>query len=403
MEFRPIFLSLKHYKVFSLMIIVQVALTFTAVTYSSLGTYSLVREWNVPSGLRQENQIWAWPQFYDLNVNIEPVVEDDLQKLRALPGVRAVTTTNAFPFANEQVSNIYRDSGENAQTFATNIFEMDQTAIDALGVELLEGRTFSANEVVRGERSSLTSYPSVALISQQQATAMFEGQSAVGQTIWLGQNSRPVQVIGVYSNFMNGESLNAQGMSYHTVVIPLVAWTQRANSQYLIRTEPGAAEGLLESIRSVLYKTPGRYLYRVEVLTLAKKRMYDGRGSQALIMMLVSGVLIIITGLGMAGLVSFLVTQRVKQIGVRRALGAKKIDIQRYFLLENSIVTWIGLAVGMVFILIMTYQQLAESGENFLRIHYMVIIALFLWAVNLVAIYIPAHRATRIEPAIVTR
>lgn len=403
MEFRPIFLSLRHYKAFSLMIAVQVALTFTAVTNSSLGTYSLLREWNLPSGLAQQNQIWVWPQLYDLTIDVEPVVEEDLHKIRNLPGVRAVTTTNAFPFANENVSDIYRESGEEAQSYATNIFEMDHTALEVLGIELLAGRTFTPNEVIRGERDNLSTYPAVALISQQQAEAMFDRENAVGRTIWLGPNSRPVEVIGVYSNFMNGEVLNGRGMSYRTVIVPLVAWTKRSNPQYFIRTDEGMAEGLLEPIRTALYQTPGRYLSRVEVLTVAKKRMYDGRGSQAMIMMVVSGVLVVITGLGMAGLVSFLVTQRIKQIGVRRALGAKKIDVMRYFLLENSIVTWAGLLAGMAIIIAITYQQLAESGENFLRLHYMFAIAAFLWAVNLTAVYIPARRATKIEPAIVTR
>ena len=131
--------------------------------------------------------------------------------------------------------------------------------------------------------------------------------------------------------------------------------------------------------------------------------MYDGRGSNAATFLAVSLILVLITGFGTAGLVSFLVNQRKKQIGIRRALGATRLDITRYFLLENSILTWTGLILGGVLTLVITYVLTDNAGENILQTKYLLIVAFALWMVNLTSVYLPARRAAKIDPAIVTR
>ena len=147
----------------------------------------------------------------------------------------------------------------------------------------------------------------------------------------------------------------------------------------------------------------GRYLYVIERLSRTQKRMYDGRGSNAATFLVISLILVLITGLGTAGLVSFLVNQRRKQIGIRRALGATRLDIMKYFLLENSILTWAGLILGSILTLVITYVLTDNAGENILQMKYLFIVAFGLWMVNLASVYFPARRAAKIEPAIVTR
>jgi putative ABC transport system permease protein len=163
------------------------------------------------------------------------------------------------------------------------------------------------------------------------------------------------------------------------------------------------AISLFDEISDIIYATEGRYLYVLERLSRTQKRMYDGRGSNAATFLVVSLILVLITGLGTAGLVSFLVNQRQKQIGIRRALGATRLDITKYFLLENSILTWTGLILGGVLTLVITYVLTDNAGENILQMKYLFIVAFGLWMVNLVSVYFPARRAAKIDPAIVTR
>ncbi len=403
MEIRPILLSLKHNKVLAALIILQVAFTLAVVSNSLFVTTATLKEWNLPSGLADENIISVQSQFFDLSADSRQAVLDDLEKLKQLPGVISATTTNQVPFGAEDVSQVFLETGDEPQPYQTNIFDFDYTGFEVLGLQLIDGRHFTQSEVIRHDPSQSDAKAAVVMISEDQAESLFPGESALGKTIWLAANSQPVEVIGIYSNFMNGESLNADGMSFHTMIRPVVSWQRGLDPSYLIRVEPGMAEGLFEEITDVIYETQGRYLYAIERLTRTQKRMYDGRGSNAALFLAVSLILVLITGFGTAGLASFLVNQRQKQIGIRRAMGATRFDITRYFLLENSILTWTGLIIGGALTLVITYVLTDAAGENVLQIKFMFMVAVCLWAVNLAAVYLPARRAANVDPAIVTR
>jgi putative ABC transport system permease protein len=117
----------------------------------------------------------------------------------------------------------------------------------------------------------------------------------------------------------------------------------------------------------------------------------------------VSIALLIITALGVVGLASFWVQQRTRQIGIRRALGATKGDILRYFQAENFILATLGIVVGMVLayginLWLMDKYQVARLPAEFLPIG-----AAVLWLLGQIAVLGPAMRASLIPPAIATR
>ncbi|NQY36127.1 MAG: ABC transporter permease [Alteromonadaceae bacterium] len=403
MEIRPILLSLKHNKAIAILIIIQVALTLGVLSMSILMTMGTLKEWNLPSGIPHENIISVEPEFYDNSIDVRQSVIDDIERIKQLDGVIDITPVSEKPFAPQQVVSVYLESDEEAQAFQTNIFDSNVAGPRVLDLKLISGRFFTENEVLFGSANELKQPTSVVMISEQMAEALFNDGPAVGKTLWLEKGAKPASIIGVYSNFMNSEQLNRQGQSYRTVLRPQVTWANNVDPNYLIRVEPGLAPSMLDTISNVFYKTPGRYLNRVEVLTRTQKRMYDGRGSRALIFLVISAVLVLITAFGMSGLVSFLVTQRKKQIGTRRALGASKWHVVRYFLLENAIVTFIGLVIGMLISLFLVLDITQNSGTDFLEVGYIFATAFFLLVVNLVAVYLPARRAANIAPAIVTR
>jgi putative ABC transport system permease protein len=403
MEFRPIFLSIKHNKAIAFLVIVQVAITITVLSGTLLMTTWTLKDWNLPSGIPHNNIISAVPQFYDLNVDVRQSVVEDLQRIKALPGVVEVSPVTQRPFNARGIQKVYLEATEEAQEFDTNLFTGDVNLFDVLELKLIEGRFFRQDEIITGKRDELPSTPPIVMISEEMAKVLFPDDNALGKTIWLEKGGSSAVIIGIYSDFMNGERLNGRGQSYRTVLQPLVTWQNREDPNYLIRVETGLAEGLLETIRNALYQIDGRYVNRVEVLTRAQKRMYDGRGSQSIMLLVISFVLLLITALGMAGLVSFLVTQRQKQIGTRRALGATKWDVVRYFMLENGILTTIGISIGLVLSIAFAYVLTEDSGANILDMSYIFATAFFILLINQLAVYFPARRAADVEPAIVTR
>ncbi|WP_299082306.1 FtsX-like permease family protein [uncultured Paraglaciecola sp.] len=403
MEFRPIFLSIKHNKAIALLVIIQVAITLTVLSGSLLMTTSTLKEWNLPSGIPQNDIISAVPQFYDPDIDVRQTLVDDLQRIKATPGVINATPITQRPFDAQGTQKVYLQATEEAQEYDTNIFTGDANFHDVLGLTLIEGRFFREDDIIVGNREQLSANPSIVMVSEDMAKVLFPEGDALGQTIWLTKGGSPAEIIGIYSNFMNGERLNAIGKSYHTVLQPLVTWQTRDDPNYLVRVEPGLATGLLETIRNQLYKTKGRYVNQVERLTRTQKRMYDGRGSQAILLLVISFVLLLITAFGMAGLVSFLVTQRQKQIGTRRALGATKWDVVRYFMLENGILSGLGIMIGLALSLLFTFVLTEESGVNILDMSYIFATAFFILLINQLAVFIPAKRAASVAPAIVTR
>jgi putative ABC transport system permease protein len=403
MDIKPIFLSLKQNKFLTILMVIQIAFTMGVLSSSVLVATDTLREWGMPSGIPHEDIIRISPEFFDETQDVGQALVKDIERVKNMPNVINIAPSNAVPFTAENMINVYLATTEDAQEYKTVVFHSDENIFDVLQLSLIEGRMLTASDVIKGEVSTTPENASQVMISQDMATALFDDQSAVGQTIWLAKNTDPVQVVGVYSNFMVGERLNGRGKSYQSIIRPQVKWAQNHQPNYLIRVESGKGTAMMEDIIDVFYQERGRYINSSELLKRTQKRMYDGRGSRALTMLVISVVLLIITGLGMTGLTAFQVTQKRKQIGTRRALGAKKRDIMRYFLTENSIITLIGLLIGILVTLMITFELSEQASQNFMNLSVLLLTGLVMWIVNILAVWFPARRAANIAPAIVTR
>ena len=403
MNLKPIFLSLKRNKFMTLILIIQIAFTMGVLSSSVLVATTTLSEWNLPSGIPHEDIIRVSPEFYEENRDVGQAIIDDVERVKQFPSVVSVTQSNAVPFTAESVVNVYLETGEDAQGYQTVIIDADESIATVLNLSLIEGRWITENDVIRGDADEVTENASIVMLSQDMANALFPDTSAVGQTIWLNNQGEPVKIIGVYSNFMTGERLNGRGNSYHSFIRPQVKWREGMEPHYLIRMEAGTAETQLEDIVTLFYKERGRYINFPELLKRTQKRMYDGRGSRALTFLVISAVLLLITAIGITGLTAFQVNQRKKQIGTRRALGAKKSDIIKYFLTENCIITLFGLLIGMILTFSLTFELSEQSGQNFLNLSVLAGTAALIWVINTVAVWFPAKRAANVAPAIVTR
>jgi len=403
MDIKPIFLSMKKNKFMTILMIIQIAFTMGVLSSSVLVATVTLSEWNMPSGIPHEDIVRISPEFYDETQDVGQAIVKDIERVKTVPQVISVAPSNAVPFTAENMINVYLGTEEDAQEYKTVVIETDENIFDVLQLSLIEGRFITAADVIKGAVDSTPQNAAEVMISQDMATVLFGEQSAIGQTIWLAKASDPVKVIGVYSNFMTGERLNGRGKSYQSIIRPQVKWQHGQEPHFLIRVEQGTGTGLLEDIIELFYQEQGRFINSSELLKRTQKRMYDGRGSRALTMLVISVVLLVITGFGMTGLTAFQVTQRRKQIGTRRALGAKKRDIMSYFLTENSVITLVGLLIGVLVTFGITFEVSEQAGQNFLNVSVIVLTGLVMWLINVLAVWFPAKRAANVEPAIVTR
>jgi len=143
----------------------------------------------------------------------------------------------------------------------------------------------------------------------------------------------------------------------------------------------------------------------LESTTLDKFRADRYRADLALSWMLVtvSVLLLLITASGIVGMASLWVTQRRKQIGVRRALGARRADILRYFVTENFMITSAGVFGGVLLGVALNQLLVSKLEMARLPLEYLVGGGLVFWALGVIAVYGPAWRAASISPALATR
>lgn len=130
---------------------------------------------------------------------------------------------------------------------------------------------------------------------------------------------------------------------------------------------------------------------------------YSGDRAMAIILTAVIAALLMVTALGIVGMASFWVAQRTRQIGTRRALGASKRDILRYFQTENFIITTFGLLVGAVLAYAFSLWMMQSYQSPRLPWYYVPVGFLCLWALGQLAVLGPAMRASRVPPAVATR
>jgi putative ABC transport system permease protein len=154
--------------------------------------------------------------------------------------------------------------------------------------------------------------------------------------------------------------------------------------------------------KALLAANPGRTV-QVQQLTEIKARFQSRSSLLVTILSTLIVLLLFITSLGIVGLTVFSVNERTRQIGTRRALGAQRADIIRYFLLENWIVTTLGLAVGILLAFGLNVALVARVNSPRMEPSLVAAGVFLLWIAGLAATFLPALRGARVAPAVATR
>jgi putative ABC transport system permease protein len=134
-----------------------------------------------------------------------------------------------------------------------------------------------------------------------------------------------------------------------------------------------------------------------------KQASYAGDSLMAVTLTVVTGLVLVFSALGIFGLATFNVNTRTKQIGTRRAVGARRRDIVRYFMTENWLITSLGVVVGCCLALAAGFWLSTQFGLPRLDLYYLVAGVLGLWVVGQLAAWQPSLKAAKVSPAMATR
>lgn len=399
MDIKPILSSLRRSPTGAILVALQIALAL-AITVNSL--YIIKQRLDLigrDPGIDVANIFYVAWQPSGEQFNGEATMREDLQVLRSLPSVAAATTVNAIPLSGGGSStSLYTEPGEKGRRGEINYFAVDEYGARTLGVTIAEGRDLDAATVKKPDRNS-SEFPPEALLTRDAALEMFPDGGGLGQTIYtaIGQ---PVRIVGIIDH-MHG-SWPSWDKVGNVALLPGIADERYA--RYLVRAKPGQRDEAMRTAEEALGRLDnGRVILRVRSLEYVASSTYADDRAMAVYLAVVVALLIGIAALGIFGLAAFNVGTRTKQIGTRRAVGARRIDILRYFLVENWLVTTAGVVAGCLLALVLGYWLSTAFELPRLNLYYLVAGVLALWIVSLAAALWPARRASLVSPAVATR
>jgi putative ABC transport system permease protein len=188
----------------------------------------------------------------------------------------------------------------------------------------------------------------------------------------------------------------------HSILVPQHPVT--ADAMYLIRAEPGRRDEIMPAIEAMLAeRETGRIVQNLSTMQQTRNRTFDGASALVNILGFTVAVLVVITTLGVAGLTSFNITRRIKQIGTRRALGASRVAILRYFLAENLLFTAIGVVLGTLLAIAINLWLVESFSVPRFSWVWTPVTMVGLVVMSQLAVLFPARRAARVPPAVATR
>jgi putative ABC transport system permease protein len=398
----PIFRSLLRNKLGALLIALQIALTLAIITNAAFIISERAADIARPSGLDEPNTAMFVTNLFDSSADQDQIRRDDMEALRAIPGVVAATPTQSIPISGSGWGeDLYTDPEmPSNESISFGNFMVDDYGLETFDLELVAGRNFRQDEIVKRGFDSLE-FPKVIIVSQALADELFPDGDALGKTVWDEPNGeQPVEIIGIYDHMQNAwpHSSNVD----RTALIPAYAGFG-GQMMYVVRTEPGRLDEVMQQAESYLSENRSRIVDIVRSYEEQKKRTYSRDIAMVKLLSAVIIVLTAVTGLGIVGLAWFSVTQRRKQIGTRRALGATRFDIVRYFMVENWMITSAGVVIGAIGAVGLNWFLDTQYSVGRVPLWYLPLGMLALWALGQLAVLAPARRAAAIPPALATR
>ena len=415
MKLHPMIAALRRHKAGVVLIALQIALTLAIVCNAVFIIGQRVSRVNRPTGLQENNlflvsQGWVGAPSGDQpgdNDRLDSLQQADLAALRAMPDVESVAPINSLPLLNSSWNGsiaLKPGSDLRAGNARTTYYFSDQDMLKTLGVKLVAGRAFTGADVQhRGFRDNAT--PPVIIVTKALADKLFPKGDALGKAVFLDGGTSPSTIIGEVERMqVPGVGSWTNSFTWFATIEPVRL--DAGFSRYAIRTKPGRLEAAMHAVPDVLYGVNRmRVMDDDSIRSFAQIRQeaYRSDVGMAILMGVVCLILLGVTAAGIVGLTSFWVGQRHRQIGVRRALGARKVDILHYFQVENLLIAGIGVVLGILLAIGLNLWLMTRYEMTRLPVLYVLVGVLVMLVIGQAAVFVPARRASNVPPVSATR
>jgi putative ABC transport system permease protein len=403
MDIRPILSTLRRHKTAAALIVLEIALSCAIICNAMFLIGTRVERVNRPTGLADDEIVRVNAVGIGRDDNADARFKTDLAALRAIPGVKSATSTNHLPFDNSSWNtSVGIRPDQPVPSLNVAVYLGDEKMIETFGLRVVAGRGFLPGEFVDWGALNSNEVENIpaAIVTRDMAEALFPGQNPIGKLLHDGWGNKPIPIVGVVERLIRPNDNEGPAHAYNSMLLPV----RPTMGRFVIRTSPERREEVLKAMVASLKRTnPNRIILAEHSFSDVKARFYRQDNAMVWLLASVCAALLVVTALGIVGLASFWVQQRTKQIGVRRALGATRAQILRYFQTENFLLTAAGIVLGMLGAFGLNQLLMAHYELPRLPALYLPIGAVVLWLLGQIAVFGPARRAAAVPPAIATR
>jgi putative ABC transport system permease protein len=403
MELRPILSAMRRNKFGAVVIATQMAITL-AFLANALTLVEHRAAWSArPSGIDEANIFVMNNERVDHAEDLAARQTQDVATLRALPGVVDAFATNMYPLQGGglvETVNLNPDQ-KTATAFAAH-YMGDEHALNTMGLKLIAGRNFTAQEIANRTDEVIPS-PAGFIVTKTLAAKLFPRGDALGQSIYV-ENAKPVAIIGIVDR-LQGPMTVATGLystfAENSVMTPYHLLRER--DIYMVRTQPGQRDAVTRAAEAALLKLDENRILQSRAMQQVRSDAYRGDHGLIVLLTCICVALLIVTAFGIIGVTSYWVAQRRQQIGIRRALGATRQGIVRYFQTENFMIAAAGAAIGIAFAMalnlwmVRSFEMVRMDNSRALGGAVMILL------LGQFAVLWPALRAASVSPALATR
>jgi predicted permease len=385
----------------SLLVISQVAMTLVLLVGAGLLAKSFLKLIHIDPGFRTESAVTMdisspFPEDKQQKIQLAQFHESLLERISQIPGVKAAGGINALPMTDRGADGQFLIDNDPSRPGYAEFRVASSRYFDAMGIPLLRGRLF--------DRSDTPDSSHAAIISQALAQRVWPNEEPIGQRIQYGNmdgDKQMLQIVGVVND------VREYGLDLKVAATVYVSSLQRpgrtADFSIVVRSQSDPA-ALIPVLRQTVEAMNSELPVNFRTLERIFSSSLDSRRFSLVIFGVFAAAALLLAIIGIYGVMSYAMTRRTREIGIRMALGARPHNVLSLVMRQGIGLTVTGVIIGSGASLVLTglmqsllFDVSATDPAIFGAL------ALLLTSVALVACYIPARRATKVDPMIVLR
>ncbi len=394
------------------LVVVQMALTLVLLAGASLLFRTVQHLWESNPGFNPQHvvtfKIGLSPAATRTPTQTRVAFDQLLDRVRRIPGIDAADLTTLVPLGQSDNSGPFWFGPQTATSMAAEApraiyFETGPDYLRVMGIPLLRGRYFTAADNLKTEK--------VVVIDSALAQAYFPNRNPVGEHLSVAHwgEGRIIGVVGHVKHWGLGEERRHQNQIYIAFGQIADEWVPDfyQSMTMMVRSSLDPATTLSEIKREVNELSSDQPVYAVKTMrTVLSASMIDHELPMILLGVF-AGLALVLSSVGIYGVISYLTTQRIHEIGIRMALGAEKRNVFGMVVWQGFRLAFAGIVIGAVAALI-----LAPALSSFSRLLYgvratdpltLAAVSVVLISTAVLACYLPARRAARVDPIVALR